>query len=291
MAKLNNDKKSKLSNKYRFSISNDTTHEELFVFRSNGKLFLLTIVLAVIFLIVSVTLLISFTSLREFIPGYPSAQTRRELVQNALKLEALQNELNTWSLQLINIQRISQGLPPVNIDSLMNVAKVSADSLGTLDEAPGLLHEADSLLRLQVIKDEQLSSVTGRGKIEQIEGLHFFTPVRGIVTEPFNAGIGHPYVDIAAEKNSVVSSVLDGTVVSAGWTDESGYTIQIQHDNNLISAYKHNEKLLKKTGDKVSAGTPVALVGSTGKVSTGTHLHFELWHKGEPIDPAQYIKF
>ena len=149
MAKLNNDKKSKLSNKYRFSISNDTTHEELFVFRSNGKLFLLTIVLAVIFLIVSVTLLISFTSLREFIPGYPSAQTRRELVQNALKLEALRNELNTWSLQLINIQRISQGLPPVNIDSLMNVAKVSADSLGTLDDAPGLLHEADSLLRLQ----------------------------------------------------------------------------------------------------------------------------------------------
>ena len=291
MAKLNNDKKSKLSNKYRFSISNDTTHEELFVFRSNGKLFLLTIVLAVIFLIVSVTLLISFTSLREFIPGYPSAQTRRELVQNALKLEALRNELNTWSLQLINIQRISQGLPPVNIDSLMNVAKISADSLGTLDDAPGLLHEADSLLRLQVIKDEQLSSVTGPGKIEQIEGLHFFTPVRGIVTEPFNTGIGHPYIDIAAEKNSVVSSVLDGTVVSAGWTDESGYTIQIQHDNNLISVYKHNEKLLKKTGDKVSAGTPVALVGSTGKVSTGTHLHFELWHKGEPIDPAQYIKF
>ena len=89
----------------------------------------------------------------------------------------------------------------------------------------------------------------------------------------------------------MVSSVLDGTVISAGWTDDSGYTIQIQHDNNLISVYKHNEKLLKKTGDKVSAGTPVALVGGTGKVSTGTHLHFELWHKGEPIDPAQYIKF
>lgn len=291
MAKLNSDKKSKLSNKYRFSIFNDTTHEELFVFRSNGKLFLLTIVLAVIFLIVSVTLLISFTSLREFIPGYPSAQTRRELVQNALKLESLQNELNTWSLQLINIRRISQGLPPVNIDSLMNVAKVPTDSVEGAAGASGLLQEADSLLRLQVLKDEQLSVASGAGKIEQIEGLHFFTPVRGIVTEPFNQKIRHPYIDVAAEKNSVVSSVLDGTVVSAGWTDDFGYTIQIQHDNNLISVYKHNDKLLKKTGDKVSAGTPIALVGNTGKVSTGTHLHFELWHKGEPIDPAQYIKF
>ena len=247
--------------------------------------------LAVIFLIVSVTLLISFTSLREFIPGYPSAQTRRELVQNALKLESLQNELNTWSLQLINIQRISQGLPPVNIDGLMNVAKITSDSTGELINTSGLLQEADSLLRLQVLKDEQLSAAAGAGKIEQIEGLHFFAPVRGIVTEAFNLGIGHPYIDVAAEKNSVVSSVLDGTVISAGWTDDFGYTIQVQHDNNLISVYKHNEKLLKNAGDKISAGTPIALVGNTGKVSTGPHLHFELWHKGEPIDPAKYIKF
>ncbi len=291
MAKLKNNKKSRLSNKYRFSIFNDTTHEELFVFRSNGKLFLLAIILVVILLIVSVTLLISFTSLREFIPGYPSAPTRRTLVQNALKLESLQNEINTWSLQLTNIQRISQGLPPVNIDSLMNVAKVSADSAESATDRQNLLQEADSLLRLQVIKDEQLSAVSGVGKIDQIEGLHLFTPVIGIVTEPFNHKINHPYIDVAAEKNSVVSSVLDGTVISAGWTDDFGYTIQIQHDNNIISVYKHNEKLLKKIGDKVSAGTPIALVGNTGKVSTGSHLHFELWHKGEPIDPAKYIKF
>ena len=85
--------------------------------------------------------------------------------------------------------------------------------------------------------------------------------------------------------------MLNGTVISSGWNDDTGYTIQVQHDNNLISIYKHNAKILKSTGDKVNAGTPIALVGNTGNLSTGAHLHFELWHKGEPINPSNYIKF
>ena len=148
----------------------------------------------------------------------------------------------------------------------------------------------ESLLRATVLKDEQFN-IVGRQKIAQIEGLHFFPPVKGIVTEDFNQAINHPYVDIAAPENSVVSSVLNGTVISSGWNDETGYTIQVQHDNNLISIYKHNAKILKKIGDKVNAGTPIALVGNTGSLSTGAHLHFELWHKGEPINPSNYIKF
>ena len=88
-----------------------------------------------------------------------------------------------------------------------------------------------------------------------------------------------------------MKATLDGTVIYDGWSDEDGYTIHIQHDGDIVSIYKHNEKLLKKTGDKVSAGMPVALVGNTGKLSTGDHLHFELWHKGETVDPAKYISF
>ena len=119
----------------------------------------------------------------------------------------------------------------------------------------------------------------------------FFTPVKGIITENFNKSTNHPYIDIATETGTTVYSVLDGTVITAEWNDDTGYTLQIQHDNNIISIYKHNEKLLKKTGDKVTAGTPVAMAGNTGRLSTGTHLHFELWHNGEAVDPTLYIKF
>ena len=144
---------------------------------------------------------------------------------------------------------------------------------------------------MQVMKEEQFGISSRQQKIEQIEGIHFFPPVRGVVTQEYNLAVNHPYIDIAAPENSVVSAVLAGTVIAADWNDNTGYVIQIQHDNNLISIYKHNAKLLKKTGDAVTTGTPIALVGDKGTLSTGSHLHFELWHKGQPIDPAQYIKF
>jgi len=89
----------------------------------------------------------------------------------------------------------------------------------------------------------------------------------------------------------VVAAVLDGTVINAGWSDDGGFTIMIQHEDNLISIYKHNQTLLKRTGDRVTAGTPVALVGNTGSLSTGDHLHFELWYRGEAVDPSRYISF
>ncbi|MEG0518032.1 MAG: M23 family metallopeptidase [Bacteroidales bacterium] len=287
MAIKKREKINKLSNKFRFSIFNDTTHEELFVFRANGLLSLLTIILGVVFLIGSVTVLISFTSLREFIPGYPSAESRRTLIQNTLKLDSLQNKVNIWRLQLANIQRIATGKEPLHIDSILNLSG-NKDSLFAQN---GSFAKDDSLLRLTVLKEEQFNLSANKQKIEQIEGLHFFPPVKGIVTEEYNVAINHPYTDIAAPENSVVSSVLNGTVIAADWNDENGYVIQIQHDNNLVSIYKHNAKLLKKQGDKVSAGTPISLVGNTGTLSNGFHLHFELWHKGEPINPAEYIKF
>ncbi len=276
-----------MAKKYRFSIFNDTTHEEIFVFRANGIRSVLTIVLLVIFLIVSVTLLISYTSLREFIPGYPSAQSRQDLIQNAIKIDSLQNEINLWRLQLANIQRITTGQKPLAIDSLLNLHGMG----DTTARVEGDYAKDDSLLRATVFKEEQFNLSAREHKIEQIEGLHFFPPLKGVVTEEYNPAIGHPYIDIAAPENSVVSAVLNGTVIHAGWDDENGYTIQLQHDNNLVSVYKHNSKLLARTSDKVTAGTPVALVGNTGTLSSAPHLHFELWHKGEPINPAQYINF
>ncbi len=287
MAAIKRKNKNKLSNKFRISIYNDTTHEVLFSFRGNGILSILTIIFLILLFALSITALISFTPLREFIPGYPSAESRRTLIQNTIKLDSLQNEVNLWRLQLTNIQRIVTGKEPVRADSILSLAQYN-DSLVTASSAYA---KDDSLLRSEVLKEEQFNLHTHTGKIEQIEGLHFFPPVKGMITQEYNTAVNHPFVDIAAPENSVVSSVLDGTVIAAEYSEQNGHIIQIQHDNNLISIYKHNAKLLKKVGDKVSAGSPISLVGNTGIQSTSSHLHFELWHKGEPINPADYIKF
>ena len=273
--------------KYRFSIFNDTTHEEIFAFRAYGVLSVITIVIAVMLLIASVTVLISFTSLRELIPGYPSAQSRKDLIQNAIKIDSLQNEISIWRLQLANIQRITTGQEPLQADSLFNF-QGNKDSLLAYSREYA---KDDSLLRATVLKEEQFNLSARSIKIEQIEGLHFFPPLKGVITEEYNLGIDHPYLDIAAPENTTVSAILGGTVIYAGWDDSAGYIIQLQHDNNLVSVYKHNSRLLMKVRDKVKAGTPIALVGNTGTLSTAPHLHFELWHKGEAINPAQYIKF
>ena len=153
------------------------------------------------------------------------------------------------------------------------------------------LARKDSILRQNVKEEEQFDISSDRDKRNlPIEGLHFFTPLKGVVSQGYDPAI-HPYVDITAPSGSVVKATLDGTVIYAGWSDESGNTIQIQHEGDIVSIYKHNEKLLKKVGEKVTAGSPIALVGNTGSLSTGEHLHFELWHKGETVDPAKYINF
>ena len=146
------------------------------------------------------------------------------------------------------------------------------------------------MLRKEVAAEDKFDIASGRSKTLPIEGMHFFTPLKGVVSQGYDKVL-HPYIDITAPNNSVVMTVLDGTVISAGWTDEDGYTIRIQHDGDIISVYKHNQKLMKKTGDKVSAGTPIAVVGGTGTTADGDHLHFELWHKGEAVDPTKYISF
>lgn len=284
--KIKKNKQTRLRNKFRFSIFNDTSHEELFVFRANGLMMLLSIILGIIFIIVSVTFLISYTPLREFIPGYPNAQTRRAIVQNALKLDSLERTVKLWDFQLVNIQRIVTGQQPLEMENIAIPADTSSPA-----KINSNLSKNDSLLRLEVMKQEQFNLGGEKNRVTQIEGLHFFPPVKGIISDGFNIATSHPYVDVAAIENSLVSAILDGTVIMANWTDETGFTIQIQHSNDLISIYKHNSKLLKRIGDKVKAGSAIALVGSSGSLSTGYHLHFELWHNGVAVDPTKYINF
>ena len=274
--------------KLRFFIYNDTSHEEVFSFRSSRGMALLGLLLSIILIIGLVTVLISFTPLKQLIPGYPSPQMRITMVDNAIKIDSLERIVRTWEFQLDNIHRVISGLEPISLEDISSLAQSDSTLISNLG---GQLSREDSLLRATVIQQEQFNIRESTRTIEHLEGLHMFTPVKGVVSNGYNPAANHPYIDIAAPANSVVSSILDGTVTIASYVQETGYTIHIQHENNLISVYKHNAKLLKETGDRVSAGTAIALVGNSGSLSYGNHLHFELWHKGVAIDPEKYIKF
>jgi murein DD-endopeptidase MepM/ murein hydrolase activator NlpD len=191
-----------------------------------------------------------------------------------------------WELYSENLRRVVDGQPPLKIDSILNLRKRPEETAPDARE----IARKDSLLRKQVDSESQFEINANARRSLPIEGLHFFTPLHGVISQGYDKAL-HPYVDITAPENSVVMSVLDGTVISAGWSDENGYTIQIQHEGNIVSVYKHNQKLMKKSGDKVTAGMPIAIVGNAGTLSTDNHLHFELWHDGEAVDPAKYISF
>lgn len=270
---------------YNFSISDPDGNQKIFSFNANSAKLAAIIAGAFLLLVLMAWLLVSYTPLRHTVKGYPSVATREAALQNRLTIDSLERQMSLWAYELSNIQRIITGREPIDLDS---IATNSSDE--ELSEAyRALFASRDSLLRGTIEKETAFDMASGKGKVEQIEGLHYFTPVKGMVTEGFSAA--HQWLDIAAEENTTIYSILDGTVISADWNDLTGYVITVQHSNNLISVYKHNDKLLKKAGDRIKVGTPIAVVGSTGSLSSGTALHFELWHDGKAVDPALYINF
>ncbi len=269
---------------YRIEVADNETHRSLFVFRKTPVFIVSLLVSTFLLIFTTVVLLFFFTPVKQLIPGYPSPQTREIAIMNAIKVDSLEREIQLWTLQLTNIQKIITGQAPINIDSLIKEDIV-------VQEITNIHSKDDSILRLETQKAERFSLNFQNLRVENIEGLLFFVPVKGIISEGYNEYAGHPYVDIATTEGAMAYSVLDGTIIATFWDDNTGYNIQIQHDNNLISVYKHNVKLFKEIGDKVTAGTPISSVGDIGTLSTGSHLHFELWHKGEPIDPTKYINF
>ncbi len=283
MSKANKDNK---ISRFRLSLFEDKTHKNLFSLHFTRTGFFITTISTLVVLSAVIYSLIAFTPIRTFIPGYPDAHSKRAAIQNAMRIDSLENVIYRWELYSENLRRVVEGEEPLKIDSMINAAQDTQATKEELEE----LAKKDSLLRQHVREEEQFG-ISDRDKRNlPIEGLHFFTPLKGVISQGFDSAV-HPYIDITAPAGSVVKATLDGTVISAGWSDDFGHTIQIQHDGDIISIYKHNEKLLKKTGDKVTAGSPIALTGNTGRQSTGDHLHFELWYKGESVDPTKYISF
>ena len=284
----NDKKKRSWRDKYRFAVSNDTTFEEIWRIRlTQYNAFLL--ITSLIFLIIGTTaMLIAFTNLREFIPGYPDITMRRNILISAIRLDSLERELAIRDKYFANLNSIIAGNQPASVYTLRDTSR-NYKSI-TFKNSP-----EDSILRAQIENDERYNLTLGPVESESvtsIAGLHFFPPVKGIVSGKFDPRTKHFGTDIVTKPKSPVDAALDGTVIFTGWTMETGFVIQVQHSNNIVSVYKHNASLLKSTGDLVRTGEAISIVGDSGELYTsGPHLHFEIWYKGRPLDPEEHIIF
>lgn len=272
----------RLRYKYRFRIFNETTFEEVTSFRlSRMNLFVAGGVFS-IFMVLITTVIIAFTPLREYIPGYGNVSEQRKLLELSALADSMETELLYKDFFIQNMQNLVLGKQPVE------TFQAFKDSAVNYREIPNVRSKEDSLLRAEITEED--FSQAG-GKISAKGQKVFFPPVKGMISAGFNPAKNHPALDITGPKNETVKAAADGTVVMASFTAETGHVIIVAHGDEFISVYKHNSTLLKTQGDYVKAGEPLAFMGNSGELSSGPHVHFELWWKGKPVNPADYILF
>ena len=274
-----------LKDHYRLIIYNDSTIQTVWSIKLTPIKVLTLGSLGAILLILFTTTIIAYTPLRENIPGYPSAEVRQQIIHNYVLVDSLENEIKIRDSYFDKIKTLFQGVTPAeesaSNDPELKVAEATFDKFN-----------ADSVFKDKLLEEKlNLSIQQNKKRLPSIANIHFFTPLRGMITNRFNPKTDHLAVDIVGKQNARISNVLDGTVIFSGWTMDTGYSIFIQHESNIISAYKHNAELLKEVGDKVKAGDVIAIMGNSGELTTGPHLHFELWHNGTALDPETYIDF
>ena len=271
---------------YKLSFINEGTLEEVWSFRLSKLSAFVTLALFACFLIAVTALIIITTPIRNYLPGYLDVEVRKEIVENALRADSLERMVAIHELYLSNVAGILSGTLP--LDSIRQI-----DSLATNDENYEIPRSPSEEAFVKEFAEEEKYNLTVLADPEKVptDGVFFYKPVNGTVSAHYEAAIRHYGVDLVAKERESVLATLDGTVVYAGFDSNQGNVIQLQHKNGFISVYKHNALLLKEVGDIVQAGEAIALVGNTGKLSTGPHLHFELWYKGNPVNPEEYIAF
>jgi len=276
--------------KYKLVVMNESTMEERLSLRLS-RLNVIIIFVLVSFLSVLFTIfIISVTSLKEYIPEYASVEKVKQVYINNVRIDSLTKVVEARDLYLKNIKEtILQGKPPKETDTLLLQQNKNIDYKNI-----SMSHSfEDSMLREEWEDKEKYDLIYYPDKQTQkgINSFMFFSPVGGQVVAGFNIKKKHYGVDLTADKDEPVKATLDGMVVLSTWTYETGYIIVIQHESNLVSVYKHNSVLLKKEGDFVKAGDPIAISGNSGEQTTGPHLHFELWYNGSPVNPSDFVIF
>ena len=274
-----------LYREYKVVISNDKTFEERLAFKTSkaGVFFVSAIYTAV--LIALTVVLIFFTQLKEYVPGYSSLELLKSTTEQSLKLDSMENVIAINNQYYNAIKKVLSGeLDTIafNRDSILN--EINKDKLTSeLSRS-----SEDSLLR-KYIEEEDRFNLTKNQLL--IENKNLFQPVLGEITQKFNYKENHFAIDIAVDTGTPVKAVSDGRVIFSEWTMETGHVIIIDHGDMLLSVYKHNSSLLKSQNELVTAGEAIALSGNQGTLTTGPHLHFELWKNGVPIDPEEFFNF
>lgn len=277
--------KRKLLHKYRLVILNESTFEEKLSFKLSRLNVFVTGSFLIIGLIGITALLIAFTPLREYIPGYASTKLKKQATNLTYTTDSLLRTLENTNTYLDNIRMVLRGdieNNEMNLDSIREQFELDPASI---DLTP--IRE-DSLLRAEVALEDKYNLFE-----RETEGtaLILFPPVNGVVSQGYDIEMRHYAVDITAPRDTPVKAVANGTVIFSEWTAETGYVIILEHSEGLLSVYKHNGTLYNDQGDTVKAGEVIASVGNTGELTTGPHLHFELWNNGNTVNPTDYIDF
>ncbi len=275
----------KLLNKYRLVILNEDTFEERISFKLNRLNVFVLVTITSIVLVAGTTFLIAFTPLREYIPGYSSTSLNLKATKLIASTDSLETRININEEYYESIKKVLTGevnTVDFDIDSAVQSQKINHEQV---DLSPS---EQDIQLREEVSKEDKYSLFESE---KLSTDFSLFPPVKGTITSGYSVNEKHYGIDVAVPKDTPIKAASSGTVIFSEWTAETGHVIILKHNNNLLTVYKHNASLTKQQGELVKAGEVIATAGSTGELSTGPHLHFELWRDGYPTDPSNFIDF
>ena len=282
----------KLNRKYDFLMSHDESGRPMLNFKLNLLNLILVIIGIALLLIIITTFIIAFTPLREYIPGYTDTNLNREVYELSLRADSIEKEMMKKDVYFENLKKIVEGYDFAADSALASINIYEPLPKGVTDTITLKKSVQDSLLRVEyeaqsqynLFGDDYLPPAKPSSLVK-----NFFVPLNGSIINGFNPDGGHFGVDIATDGDKIINATLDGTVVFSTWSINSGYCIGIQHEDSYFSVYKHNATLLKKEGDYVKAGEAIAILGRSGEAEESEHLHFELWHSGIAINPAEYM--
>jgi len=282
----------KLNRKYDFLMSHDETGRPMLNFRLNLLNLIWVILGLALLLVIVTTFIIAFTPLREYIPGYTDTNLNREVYQLSLRADSLSREMQKKDIYFQNLKRIVEGYDFASDSAFASVDIYEPLPAGVTDTITLRKSVQDSILRAEYEAQNQYN-LFGKEYLSttKLNSLvkNFYVPLTGKVINAFNADKGHFGVDIATEGDKIINATLEGTVVFSSWSINNGYCIGIQHEDSYFSVYKHNATLLKKEGEYVKAGEAIAILGKSGETEAFEHLHFELWHNGIALNPAEYM--
>ncbi len=276
--------------KYKIVVTNELTFDDVFIFRLSRMNLFMLFGFVTIFSIAFTIFMVWITPLKEYIPGYASVDEIKQVYINQAKIDSLRHRYDQEVKYRENFQNvILMGKSTEEADTMLPARNSDIDYNNISDNKS--LEEKKLQEKWDKVNSYDLVYTASQQDSKGIGRFVFYTPVHGTLTNGFDPKNSHYGVDIVCKKDAVVKSSLDGRVIFSEWTYQGGYIITIQHDGDLVSSYKHNASLLKKQGDIVKAGDPISIIGNTGKLSSGPHLHFELWYENNAVNPADFINF